>query len=134
MTKHTIGVDISKDQLDIHVLPSGEAMTVKNSGHGFRKMVRWFRKLDPEIIVFEPTGSYHRAFAQAMHAAGFAIHGVNPLYARRFAQAVGILAKKRIERMQHYWLGWVLRLVCDPSNLSLRRSSYCVNWRCHDAG
>ncbi|GFE50073.1 IS110 family transposase [Roseobacter cerasinus] len=93
MTKHTIGVDISKDHLDIHVLPSGEAMTVKNSGHGFRKIARRFRELDPAIIVFEPTGSYHRAFAQAMHAAGFAIHGVNPLYARRFAQAIGVLAK-----------------------------------------
>ena len=93
MTKHTIGVDVSKDQLDIYVLPSGDAMTVKNTGHGFRKLVRWFRKLDPEIIVFEPTGSYHRAFEQAMHSAGFAICKVNPLYARRFAQAVGVLAK-----------------------------------------
>ncbi|WP_299212153.1 transposase [uncultured Tateyamaria sp.] len=93
MTQHTIGVDISKDQLDIHVLPGGDAMTVTNSGHGFRKLVRWFRKLDPQIIVFEPTGSYHRAFEQAMHTAGFAICKVNPLYARRFAQAVGVLAK-----------------------------------------
>lgn len=58
MTIHTIGIDVSKDQLDIHVLPNGDAMTVKNSGHEFRKLFRWFRTLKPEIIVFEPTGPY----------------------------------------------------------------------------
>lgn len=93
MTRHTIGVDVSKDRLDIHVLPGAEAITVENTAASLRKLTRWFRKLDPEIIVFEPTGSYHRAFEQAMHAARFPVFKVNPLYARRFAQAAGVLAK-----------------------------------------
>lgn len=133
MTKHTIGVDVSKDRLDIHVLPGGAAMTVKNSGHGFRKLVRWFRKLNPEIIVFEPTGSYHRTFEQAMYAAGFAIRKVNPPYARRFAQAVGVLAKTdRVDAASLARMGAALDL--EPRQPHSARSFSYESWPCHDAG
>ncbi|OED47543.1 transposase [Rhodobacteraceae bacterium (ex Bugula neritina AB1)] len=111
MTKLTIGVDVSKDHLDIHVLPAGDVMTVKNRKASFAGLVRRFRKLGPEIIVLEPTGPYHRAFEQAMHDAGLPICKVNPLYARRFAQAAGILAKTdRVDAAMLARMGFALDL------------------------
>lgn len=93
MTLYTIGVDISKARLDVHRLPGGEARSFGNDKRGFRGLIRWFRSFDVERIVYEPTGAYHRGFEDALAAAGMPLAKVNPLQARRFAQASGTRAK-----------------------------------------
>ncbi|WP_424978945.1 IS110 family transposase [Leisingera sp. S232] len=111
MTRHTIGVDISKDHLDLHALPSGEEVRIQNRKGSFPKLIRWLRKLEPEIVVFEPTGSYHRAFEQALHTAGIPVCKVNPLYARRFSQSAGVLAKTdRVDAAMLARMGFALDL------------------------
>ena len=93
MTHYTIGVDISKAHLDAHRLPDGEASQFTNDKRGFRNLIRWIGSLEVERIVYEPTGAYHRSFEEALSAAGLPIAKVNPLQARRFAQACGARAK-----------------------------------------
>ena len=44
-------------------------------------------------MVFEPTGPYHRAFERVLGAASVPFVKVNPRQARRFAEAIGKLAK-----------------------------------------
>lgn len=93
MTKTTIGVDISKDHLDLHRLPDGARRRFGNDKIGHRALVRWLAQMAVERIVYEPTGPYHRAFERALARAGLPLAKVNPRQARRFAEATGKLAK-----------------------------------------
>jgi transposase len=93
MTLSTIGVDISKDWLDVHRLPDGESCRLTNDTIGHKALIRWLDKTPVERVVYEPTGPYHRAFERALSDAGFALCKVNPRQARRFAEVIGKLAK-----------------------------------------
>jgi len=93
MTQYTIGVDISKAHLDAHRLPDGLARQFTNDDRGFGALVKWIGALDIERIVYEPTGVFHRRFEDALARAGFPLAKVNPLQARRFAEARGTRAK-----------------------------------------
>lgn len=93
MTLTTIGVDVSKDALDVHRLPDGESRRFANDATGHRALIRWLGKTPVERVVYEPTGPYHRAFERALSEAGLALCKVNPRQARRFAEATGTLAK-----------------------------------------
>ena len=92
MTQHTIGVDVSKAHLDAFRLEDGAAQRFENSAAGFRALRKWLGKAPVARIVFEPTGPYHKAFEAAFSNA-FPLVKVNPLQARRFAEAHGTRAK-----------------------------------------
>ena len=92
MTQHTIGIDISKDTLDAHRLPSGERHTFTNDRKGHCALLKWIGP-DIERIVFEPTARFHRPLEQCLADAGLPLVKVNPLRARRFAESGGQLAK-----------------------------------------
>ena len=55
--------------------------------------MRWLGNGPLARIVFEPTGSYHRAFERTLGERGLPLAKVNPRQARRFAEAIGTLAK-----------------------------------------
>ena len=92
MTEHTIGVDISKSHLDAFRLEDGAAQRFENSAAGFRALITWLGKGPVARIVFEPTGPYHKAFEMAL-GEKYPLIKVNPLQARRFAEASGTRAK-----------------------------------------
>lgn len=92
MTEDTIGVDISKDTLDVHRLSDGASSQFRNSKSGFLDLTCWLVKTQISRIVYEPTGVYHRDFEMAL-GSRFPMVKVNPLQARRFAQARGVRAK-----------------------------------------
>jgi len=89
----SVGVDISKDALDVAVHPAGETFRVANDRDGHLALVRRLRKLNVARIVFEATGAYHRLFQRALAEVGLPLVKVNPRQARRFAEAAGKLAK-----------------------------------------
>lgn len=92
MTEHTIGIDISKTHLDVFRLEDQAAKQFDNTPRGFRALMRWLGAAPVARIVFEPTGPYHRAFETAL-SGKFPLVKVNPLQARRFAEACGTRAK-----------------------------------------
>jgi transposase len=89
----TVGVDISKDTLDVHLHPDGDTRQFANTARGFTTMLEWLAGRQISRIVFEPTGAYHHAFERRLGAAGLPLVKVNPLQARRFAEAIGTRAK-----------------------------------------
>jgi transposase len=93
MLNDTICVDISKDHLDAHRLGDGESRRFANDRSGHRAFVKWLAQRSVERVVFEPTGPYHRAFERALGVADVPYAKVNPRQARRFAEAIGSLAK-----------------------------------------
>ena len=92
MTEHTIGIDISKTHLDAFRQEDQAAQQFENTPRGIRALIRWLGQTPVARIVFEPTGPYHRAFEAAL-AGKFPLVKVNPLQARRFAEACGTRAK-----------------------------------------
>lgn len=92
MTEATIGIDISKDHLDAFRLEDRAAQRFENSARGFRALIKWLGRTPVARIVYEPTGPYHRAFEVAL-SGRFPLVKVNPLQARRFAEATGTRAK-----------------------------------------
>jgi transposase len=93
MTEITIGVDVSKDTLDVHLHPAGDHHQFENTSKGFRAILKWIAGRPVARVVFEATGPYHRAFERAMGEAGLPLCKVNPRQAKRFGEAIGQLAK-----------------------------------------
>ena len=85
----TIGIDISKDHLDVHVYPKGGIQQFPNTPPGHVRLIAWITPQQPTRIIFEATGAYHRALQQALAKGGLPAVKINPWQDRRFAEATG---------------------------------------------
>ena len=88
-----IGIDVSKDRLDVHVRPSDEAFAVARDGEGLAALVERLGALRPYLVVLEGTGGFELTVAAALAAAAVPLAVVNPRQVRDFARATGQLAK-----------------------------------------
>jgi transposase len=88
-----IGIDVSKDRLDVHVRPSDETFAVGRDGEGLAALIERVGLLDPYLVVLEATGGFELTVAAALVAAGMPLAVVNPRQIRDFARATGQLAK-----------------------------------------
>jgi len=88
-----VGIDVSKDRLDVAVLPSGESWSTANQDEDIKSLVKKTRSLKPELIVLEATARLEMPLAIALAAKGLPVAVVNPRQVREFARASGILAK-----------------------------------------
>lgn len=88
-----VGIDVSKHWLEVQVHGAGESRKIGNDPDGFITLVGEMEALRPALIVFEASGGYERQAAKALSEAGFAVAVANPTRVRRFAEALGILAK-----------------------------------------
>ena len=89
----SVGVDIAKDTLDVHLHPAGRVRRFANSAKGCADLIAWLGGFVIARVAFEPTGAYHRAFERCLAEAGLPLVKVNPRQARRFAEAIGRHAK-----------------------------------------
>ena len=92
MSDATIGIDVSKDRLDVRRLPDGAEAAFNNDKAGLKALVTWLGT-GVQRVVFEPTGRYHLALERRLAEAGYPLIKVNPRQARRFGEALGTLAK-----------------------------------------
>lgn len=88
-----VGIDVSKDRLDVHVRPDGEAFVVERNGKGLELLVERLRDLSPTLVALEATGGFETIVAAAVAGAELPLAVVNPAQIRHFAQAVGKRAK-----------------------------------------
>jgi len=92
-TPTNIGIDVSKDWLDIIVLPSGETFRIANTEEKMGALVGKLESLKPERVVLEATGGYERLVTSKLYLAGLPVCRVNPKRVRYFARSLGQLAK-----------------------------------------
>lgn len=90
-----VGIDVSKERLDVCLLPEDKTFVVSNDPAGIESLVGMLNEAPPELVVLEASGRYERPVAAALAAseAGIALAVVNPRQARDFAKATGRLAK-----------------------------------------
>src|SRR5205807_5705201 len=87
------GIDVSKDRLDIMVLPDEQCSWVSNDAAGWAELVERLRGSSIAAIGIEASGGYERGVVRALLAAGMPVRQVNPFKLRQFARASGVLAK-----------------------------------------
>jgi len=88
-----VGIDVSKDRLDVHLRPSAERFAVARDGGGLEQLVARLVAAGPALVVLEATGGFEITVAAALAAAGLPLAVVNPAQIRAFARAIGRLAK-----------------------------------------
>jgi transposase len=92
-TEIFVGIDVSKDTLDIFITGKDKQLHLSNDDNGYKKLCRHLKKLSPKIIVLEGTGGLEKCAASWMSLEGLPVAIVNPLQVRRYAQSHNILAK-----------------------------------------
>jgi len=88
-----VGIDVSRDRLDVHLRPTGEAFCVSRDVIGLDSLIGRLNGLPVTLIVLEATGGFEATVAAALAGAGLPLSVVNPRQIRDFARAMGRLAK-----------------------------------------
>ncbi len=88
-----VGIDISKAQLEVGLLPTREIWHVPNEPKATTGLVARLQELAPKLVVLEATGGLEIPLAAALSRAGLPVVVVNPRQVREFARATGQLAK-----------------------------------------
>lgn len=94
MSESYVGIDVSKDYLDVAVRPSGEVFRVENSEATLSDLTKRLLELGPKLVVMEATGGYETLAAAALFDGGVTqVAIVNPRWVREFGRASGAFAK-----------------------------------------
>jgi transposase len=88
-----VGIDVSKDRLDVAVRPTGESLVFKRTAAGIEDLVAWLKTLSPALVAIEATGGFETVVAAGLASAGLPVVVVNPAQVRAFAMALGKRAK-----------------------------------------
>ena len=137
MTNDSIGIDVSKAKLDVHRLCDGTRQTFDNTRPGLKTLRDWLAQSPPSRVVYEATGPYHGAF-ERICSGHLPLVKVNPLQARRFAQARGTRAKTdTVDARILALMGGViifdkptpLTNVCQADFAALNRRSFRLSFR-----
>jgi transposase len=88
-----IGIDISKDRLDLAVDAQRDVRGFSNDARGIAEILALLSQLRPQLVVLEATGGYERQLLNAGLDGGLPFARVEPGRVRHFALAHGLLAK-----------------------------------------
>jgi len=88
-----IGIDVSKDTLEVAVRPTGTSWSVANTTQGITSLIHRLQELQPTVIVLEATGGYQNLLVSMLALEELPVAVVNPSQVRHFAKATGQLAK-----------------------------------------
>jgi transposase len=76
-TSSYIGIDVSKNRLDVAVRGDKQTWEIGNTPGGIQELVEQMADLQPELVVVEATGGYQRAVVDGLFHAGVAVAVVN---------------------------------------------------------
>jgi len=93
MDAMVVGIDVSKDWLDVALRPTGESFVFKRTPAGIEDLVERLKDLSPALVAIEATGGFEAVVAAALAGAGLPVVVVNPAQVRAFAVALGKRAK-----------------------------------------
>ena len=95
MTQESIyvGIDVSKERIDVAVRPTGRNWSVSYNGASVDDLVTQLKDLKPAGVITESTGGLELPLVAALAAASLPVAVVNPRQVRDFAKSTGQLAK-----------------------------------------
>ena len=94
MSKDTfVGIDVSKDWLDVATRPVTKQLRVANDDVGISEVESVLGEYEIALVVIEATGGLESRVVAALSVAGIGVAVVNPRQVRDFAKSTGKLAK-----------------------------------------
>ena len=93
VTQSYVGIDVSKETLDVAIRPTDRTWQVPYTEGGIGELVEEVSSLEPELVVLEATGGFETLLVSSMVERGLPVVVVNPRQVRDFARATGTLAK-----------------------------------------
>lgn len=93
MDQVVVGIDVSKDKLDICLLPGGDLFVVSRNAAGLSELTERLKGFSVGVIAVEATGGFETVVAASLASSGLPVAVVNPAQIRHFAQALGKRAK-----------------------------------------
>jgi Transposase and inactivated derivatives len=91
MSNHVIGIDVSKDKVDVWDAKTQKHYTIHKEQ--YQSFARTIAEEKPFLVVLEATGGYEAPLAIELAEAGIALAIATPNQVRAYARAMGILAK-----------------------------------------
>jgi len=91
--EHYIGIDVAKNHLDVHCLPTGRAKRFSNESSGWESLLVWLSESSPALICLEATGGYEQPLVNFLQQRELSVAVINPRQIRDFARALNQLAK-----------------------------------------
>jgi transposase len=88
-----VGIDVSKDRLDVHVRPAETVLNFGRDAAGIEALIGELAGVAPQLIAVEATGGFETVVVASLAAAGLPVVVVNPAQVRAFATALGRRAK-----------------------------------------
>ncbi|MGO7449042.1 IS110 family transposase [Rhizobium ruizarguesonis] len=88
-----VGIDVSKERLDVAILPQEEVFAVGNDHAGIDELAERLKGIGVDAIALEATGGFEMLAVAGLSAAGLTVLVVNPAQVRAYAHAIGRRAK-----------------------------------------
>lgn len=88
-----VGVDVSKDTLEIAIFGEENSKQIQNSAKAVTKLADQLVEFEPELIVLEASGGYEMLALSVLGQAGLPVALINPTRSRNFAKSTGKFAK-----------------------------------------
>lgn len=88
-----VGIDVSKDKLDIFIRPDNRHFVRDNNPSSLKKLAIDLQKLNPELVAMESTGGYEKDLVNTLVKSGLKTAVVNPKLIKNFARSGGARAK-----------------------------------------
>lgn len=88
-----VGIDVSKDRLDVHVRPAMQFFDVPRTHRGIEALIARLLELQPERVAIEATGGFEQIVASELATKQLPVVVVNPAQVRDFAKSLGKRAK-----------------------------------------
>ncbi len=107
-----IGIDVSKNQLELAVAGQEKVRRYANNENGFKAVVRQLAELAPTLVVLEASGGWEMMLVSELVFANLPVAVVNPTRVRSFARATGQLAKT--DKLDALMIAWFAQAVQPP--------------------
>jgi len=88
-----VGIDVSKEQLDVASDDGAFVAQFSNDDEGHAELTKRLLQVKPTLVALESTGNHQLEVSLVLQAAKVPLAVVNPRQVRDFAKATGVLAK-----------------------------------------
>jgi transposase len=93
LAKNFVGVDVSKNSLDVYIYPAAKKLHIENNEIGIASLISELAKYQIERIACEASGGYEYQMFHALKRHGFCIWKIQPKRIKGFIESEGINLK-----------------------------------------
>ena len=125
-----VGIDVSRDWLDVHIHPLRQELRVANTELGWRELAERLAEHPNAKVAAEASGGYERGVLCYLDAAGWDVHCLDAARVRQFARAAGRRAKNdRIDARVIAHFAATFSLTPERYEAAVRRLAEYVTYR-----